>query len=96
MPTHYLRNAAIAICDVQQPEAAARAWWFIAGEEVKYFPVLCLFVPAQSSLVEELWARDISNSGTVGLSGRHSGNNQSSGGGSECVVFRMEVGGTLF
>lgn len=69
---------------------------FLAGDEVKYFPVLCLFVPAQSSLVEELWARVYFNSGTVGLSGRHSGNNQSSEGGSECVVFRMEVGGAIF
>ena len=47
-----------------------------------------------------LWLKNcglvyISNNGTVGLSGRHSGNNQSSGGGSECVVFRMEVGGAI-
>ena len=30
---------------------------FLAGDEVKYFPVLCLFVLVQSSLMEELWAR---------------------------------------
>ena len=37
--------------------AAANAWFFFAGDEAKYSPVLFSFVPVQSPLIAELWAR---------------------------------------
>ena len=53
MPTHYLRNAVIAIFAMRNISEAATSAWVFAGNEVKYF-----FRSVFSFLSKVLWLKN--------------------------------------